>query len=135
MGKRLILDITCANDDIDSRPNIFTDEINSVIIDKIKRLSKVVVDNDVYCIEAFYGGAIWSETVEIEHNVDSPEDISRAVDLLTQTPSLVEGPMLRVTRDRFSFEAVPKYQGDESSLLTASVLITELDNDSPYISL
>lgn len=134
MKKRIIVSATCVNEFASDVPEIFTLEITTSLANRIKELSQLVRKAEVYSIEEFNYAGTWSDKLLDPSEVgDQHSDLSNLIEELEQAASRVDVRMLRVTKDHFYFTATPKHFGDDMSLSTRRLGISELENPNQLI--
>lgn len=132
--KRVLTYVTCANENADDRPDVFTVTISDDLKERIKQLSEAVKSLNVHAIEEFDYSGTWSETYLDPSDIEEDNsNLDSAIDSLEQDGAAVIIPMLRVVDDGFFFTAVPKHCNDDMALSTRKILLSELDNNEPLL--
>lgn len=137
MKKRIIVSVNCANDLAQDVPSIYTIVVDEVLARRIKELSKVLVDYSADGIETSNYAGTWSDAclfdlVPGESGIDD-EALADALADIEEHEASIEIPYMQVSVRDFCFTAVPKHGGDDLTLTTLRIPISELDDDAPYI--
>ena len=133
--KTAILHVSCANQHASERPETFYITIDDRLARRIKKLSTVVVDLGVYSIKEFNYQGIWSEMyLDVSDINKDHSNLNSLLGDVDRQEVRVDVPMLVVTNLNFYFVSVPKHCGDDMSLSTSRVAISELDRPLPYVT-
>lgn len=140
--KKLILNITCANNYCIDAPNCFIVELNKKTIDRIKHLSEVAKENNVDYIcyddasgELFSLSTLTTLTEQGGTKLDASELTVDMVEWACDESRYVDYQQVVVSKTHFKFTSVPKH-GDHGDVCnTALISINELNDESVYCDL
>lgn len=134
MNKRIIVEVSCANQFASDIPQVCTFTVTQAMADRIRSLAETVVSLGVYAIEDFDYSGTWSSIYLDSMEVNSEHgNLNGVVELIEGSQCSVDIPTLRVTNDHFHFTAVPNNGSDDLTLSTRPIAIKELDSDKPYV--
>lgn len=128
--KKLLLDVSCINENFNEAPEHLIVELCESDIERIKFLAKKVKELDVYSMEYFdYSGEYFS-TETLEDALEENEcDVSQLTDEMLEAFDSVrmEVKQIVVFEDAFKFTAVPKHCDDSELCCTGQIKVGELD--------
>lgn len=140
--KKLVLDITCANNYCNDAPNCFIVELSEKMIDRIKHLSVVAKENDVDYIcyydtsgELFSHSTLTTLTEQGGTKLDASELTVDMVQWECDESRYVNYQQVVISKAAFKFTSVPKH-GDQGDVCnTEWISINELNDESVYCDL
>jgi len=130
---KLLLNVRCLNDMACDVPSTFYTELSHEQIEKIKALSKVVIDTDAYCIEKFFHSGTWHREICDGTQLEGVQE-NETPEVLENTVCRVDIPIIRITNNRVTFTSVPKHASDDMALITNSVPLEALKLNTNFVS-
>ncbi|HAJ7306152.1 TPA: hypothetical protein HNO41_17580 [Escherichia coli] len=133
-NKFIVSTVVCINDFASDVPQSVSLRIDTMLEQRIRKLATYVKKNDLQLTEFYFYDANWSfcGEDEIQEITDQDEykhsDSTRQEAMLREVmPSArTESPVIRVMKDSFQLSALPRHCGDDMTLNTPSIPLSEL---------
>ena len=133
-NKFIVSTVVCINDFASDVPQSVSLRIDTMLEQRIRKLATYVKKNDLQLTEFYFYDANWSfcGEDEIQEITDQDEykhsDSTRQEAMLREVmPSArTECPVIRVRKDSFQLSALPRHCGDDMTLNTPSIPLSEL---------
>ncbi|WP_219693291.1 hypothetical protein [Salmonella enterica] len=133
-NKFIVSTVVCINDFASDVPQSVSLRIDTMLEQRIRKLATYVKKNDLQLTEFYFYDANWSfcGEDEIQEITDQDEykhsDSTRQEAMLREVmPSArTECPVIRVMKDSFQLSALPRHCGDDMTLNTPSIPLSEL---------
>ncbi|HDP9875626.1 TPA: hypothetical protein P7P94_004746 [Escherichia coli] len=133
-NKFIVSTVVCINDFASDVPQSVSLRIDTMLEQRIRKLATYVKKNDLQLTEFYFYDANWSfcGEDEIQEITDQDEykhsDSTRHEAMLREVmPSArTECPVIRVMKDSFQLSALPRHCGDDMTLNTPSIPLSEL---------
>ncbi|HAN4005788.1 TPA: hypothetical protein IFA94_005352, partial [Escherichia coli] len=133
-NKFIVSTVVCINDFASDVPQSVSLRIDTMLEQRIRKLATYVKKNDLQLTEFYFYDANWSfcGEDEIQEITDQDEykhsDSTRQEAMLREVmPSArTECPVIRVMKDSFQLSARPRHCGDDMTLNTPSIPLSEL---------
>ncbi|EPM6629787.1 hypothetical protein ACTOJH_004532 [Escherichia coli] len=133
-NKFIVSTVVCINDFASDVPQSVSLRIDTMLEQRIRKLATYVKKNDLQLTEFYFYDANWSfcGEDEIQEITDQDEykhsDSTRQEAMLREVmPSArTEYPVIRVMKDSFQLSALPRHCGDDMTLNTPSIPLSEL---------
>lgn len=133
-NKFIVSTVVCINDFASDVPQSVSLRIDTMLEQRIRKLATYVKKNDLQLTEFYFYDANWSfcGEDEIQEITDQDEykhsDSTRQEAMLREVmPSArTECPVIRGMKDSFQLSALPRHCGDDMTLNTPSIPLSEL---------
>ncbi|WP_106508985.1 hypothetical protein [Escherichia coli] len=133
-NKFIVSTVVCINDFASDVPQSVSLRIDTMLEQRIRKLATYVKKNDLQLTEFYFYDANWSfcGEDEIQEITDQDEykhsDSTRQEAMLREVmPSArTECPVIRVMKDSFQLSALSRHCGDDMTLNTPSIPLSEL---------
>ncbi|EFF0326397.1 hypothetical protein RSM67_001824 [Enterobacter roggenkampii] len=143
-NKFIVSTVDCINEFASDVPQSVSLRIDTMLGQRIRKLAAYVKKNDLYSSEFFFYDADWSISgeEEIQEIMEQCEykhsDSVRQEEMLREVmpSSRTDCPVIRVMKDSFQLSALPRHCGDDMTLNTPSIPLSELKtNNTAFITL